>query len=169
MHLNPPLSKVWARRGEPARVPAAGRDEKVVVFGGWDYRADRLIWHTAEHKNSGQFLGLLERILQESPAGQQWVLVMDNAPYHRSNKVKEFLAAQSERLEPFWLPSYSPELNLIERVWLYLKENVTNNYFFGQLQVLLQATEQACAQLSSSAETILHVEFKTGKNLPQAA
>lgn len=150
-------------------MPAAGDDKKVAVFGAWDYRTDRLIWHIGKRKNSGQFLAFLEEILRQSPEGLGSVLVMDNAGYHRANKVQGFLAERAEQLEPFWLPPYSPELNLIERVWLYLKENVTNNYFFGQLDELLAATQEACKQLAAPDEGILRINFKTGKNLHKAA
>ena len=53
---------------------------------------------------------------------------MDNAKYHFSEPVKEFL--KTSRVNPIFLPSYSPELNLIERLWKVLKKHVLNNKYY---------------------------------------
>lgn len=169
VHLNAPLTKVWARRGKPARVPSAGDDKKAAVFGAWSFATDRFSWRISERKNSQEFLTFLEQFLAQKPAEQQLLMVMDNAGYHRAKRIKEFLGENEGRLEVFWLPPYSPELNLIERVWEYLKENVTNNYFFGKLDSLLRATEEACRMLSSPGEKLLQINFRTGKSLAKAA
>ncbi|MFP4029436.1 MAG: transposase, partial [Candidatus Brocadiia bacterium] len=67
------------------------------------------------------------------------------------------------------LPPYSPELNLIEYVWGYLKEKVTNNYYFGEMDHLLRALKKACRQLAAPESKILSVDFKTHNYLPEAA
>jgi len=46
-------------------------------------------------------------------------LVMDNARYQRCNVVREF--AESLNIELLFLPSYSPNLNLTERFWKFVK------------------------------------------------
>ena len=176
VHLNPPLTKVWARRarrtaqrGEPARVPAAGNNEKRAVFGAWSYSSEHFSWQMSERKNSEAFLNFLEQLIAEEPQGRRLVLVMDNAGYHRARKVESFLAEHAAQLEPFWLPPYSPELNLIEYAWGYLKETATNNYFFGAVERLESAVAQACRQLNSSPDSPIQLHFRTPKDLRQAA
>lgn len=169
MHLNPPLTKIWTRRGEPARIPAAGDDKKLVVFGAWNHRTERLGWMISESKDSASFIGFLRQLLEHNDPSRHLILVMDNAGYHRANRVKGFLQQQVHRLEPFWLPTYSPELNRIEYVWGYLKQKATNNYFFGQIEALRAAVAQACAELNSSKASPIQVHFKTAQHLPQAA
>lgn len=169
MHLNPPLTKVWARRGEPARVPAAGDDKKRAVFGAWDYRSERFHWRITERKNSEAFLEFLGQLLSEGPQRQRLVVVMDNAGYHRAKKVERFLAEHAGRLEAWWLPPYSPELNLIEYAWGYLKETATNNYFFGEVEQMEAAVAQACRQLNSSPDSPIQLHFRPVANLCKAA
>lgn len=169
VHLNPPLTKVWAKRGEPARVPAAGDDKKRVVFGGWNYRSERLSWQISERKDSEAFLSFLDQLIAQKAPERRLVLVMDNASYHRANRVQRFLAEHAEELEPFWLPSYSPELNLIEYAWGYLKETATNNYFFGTVAQMENAVAQACRQLNSSPDSPIQLHFRTLENFRQAA
>ena len=169
VHLNPPLTKVWAKRGEPARVPAAGTNQKRVVFGAWNYRSERFSWQIDEKKNSQSFLAFLRQLLAERLPERRLVLVMDNAGYHKAGRVQEFLLEQAHRLEPFWLPAYSPELNQIEYVWGYLKQKATNNYFFGQIEALRAAVAGACAELNSSKDSPIQVHFRTAQHLRQAA
>ena len=44
------------------------------------------------------------------------MIVLDNAPIHRSKAFEKKIAEWSQKkLKIFWLPTYSPQLNLIER------------------------------------------------------
>lgn len=48
-------------------------------------------------------------------------LILDGHPVHRSGKVQEFVASTNGRLQLFFLPPYSPELNPDEQVWAEVK------------------------------------------------
>ncbi len=49
-------------------------------------------------------------------------VVMDKASFHRSKKIQDKINEwQQKNLEIFWLPSYSPQLNLIEILWRFMK------------------------------------------------
>ena len=55
-------------------------------------------------------------------------LVMDNARYQRCNVVREF--AESLDIELLFLPSYSPNLNLIERFWKFVKNQCLYSKYY---------------------------------------
>ena len=65
------------------------------------------------------------------------VLVMDNAPYHRSRAVEAMLSLYAHRVLVFWLPPYCPTLNPIERFWRHLKDVATANCLFRSVDELL--------------------------------
>jgi len=69
------------------------------------------------------FLGHLLRHL----AGKLLV-VWDGLPAHRGRVVKEFVAAQHERLATEQLPAYAPELNPVEYIWGYWKHHELPNF-----------------------------------------
>jgi transposase len=47
---------------------------------------------------------------------------MDQATIHTSDKIMEKIEEWKEKnLEIFWLPAYSPKLNLIEILWKFIK------------------------------------------------
>ena len=55
-------------------------------------------------------------------------LILDQAPYHRADKVVQEAKKLAIHLQ--YLPPYSPNLNPIERLWKVMNERVRNNRFF---------------------------------------
>jgi transposase len=60
------------------------------------------------------------------------VLVIDNAPWHRGKPIDAALA-ENPHLEFKRLPSYSPQLNPVERFWKKLRRRATHNRLFDTL------------------------------------
>ena len=71
--------------------------------------------------NAGVFIDFLKRIIQSTD--RKVFLIVDGHPTHKAKKVKKFVESVSDRLELFFLPPYSPELNPDEFVWSDLKNN----------------------------------------------
>ncbi len=139
VHRHPRLAKVWRRRGGVLRVPAAGEDKKFVVYGGLDYATGRVVWYTDASKNGATFVRFLDQLAEAFPDGQV-VVVLDNVGYHNSHEVRRWWVAHHDRIRPLWLPAYSPELNLIERVWRHLKDKLSNHRWWADLPALERAT-----------------------------
>ena len=70
------------------------------------------------------------------------MLVVDNFIIHRSHKTRQALEAYADRLCVVALPTYSPHLNVIERLWKQLRRTVTHNHLFKSIAELLAAVEQ---------------------------
>ncbi|AKT38714.1 transposase [Chondromyces crocatus] len=66
------------------------------------------------------------------------VLTIDNAPWHRGKPIQEVLA-QFPHLELYRLPSYSPQLNCVERLWKLLRRRATHNRLFEHLAEMAHA------------------------------
>jgi transposase len=60
------------------------------------------------------------------------VVLIDNAPWHRGKVIDEALR-DNPHLEFYRLPSYSPQLNPIERFWKKLRRRATHNRLFDTL------------------------------------
>jgi transposase len=69
---------------------------------------------------------ILERL------GEEGVLVMDNAGWHKSHDLN-----MPANITPLFLPPYSPELNPVERLWAYLKSHFLSNTAHADYQALL--------------------------------
>ncbi len=56
-------------------------------------------------------------------------MILDNAKIHHAKLLKDVLDA-NPRLHLEFLPPYSPNLNIIEELWGWMKNSVINNVFF---------------------------------------
>jgi transposase len=68
------------------------------------------------------------RKLAKKHAGQKIKIVLDKAAYQRCKKVTTI--AESLNIELLFLPTYSPNLNLIERYWKFLKKQCLYNHYY---------------------------------------
>ena len=58
--------------------------------------------------------------------------VLDNAKYHYTTMIREFVEKYPEIILNF-LPPYSPELNAIKRVWKIIRKMRTHNRYFPSI------------------------------------
>lgn len=134
------------------RIAAAGKDQRRAVFGAFDYASGELAWQLQVHKDGAGFAAFLERIAQTWPE-DDLVLVMDNVSYHRSQTMREWWAAQNGRMVPCWLPAYAPNLNLIERVWRFLKQKLACHRFWADVVGLELAAGTLLGQIEAHFHT----------------
>jgi transposase len=71
--------------------------------------------------NAAVFIEFLKRLL--CGAQRKIFLIVDGHPTHRARKTKQFVASTEGKLELFFLPPYSPELNPDEHVWNHVKNH----------------------------------------------
>jgi transposase len=129
------------------KVPAAGEDRKFAVLGAVDYASGQVIWQTSGRKGEAAFAAFLDHLARSLPAGEPAVVVLDNVGYHKSHALRDAWRRLSDRLQPFFLPAYAPQLNLIERLWRYLKANLACHRWWNDLDHLMQATATLLAGL----------------------
>ena len=95
---------------------------------------------------SEQVMRLIDKLLIEYP-NQAIVMVMDNASYQRCNAVKNYAALCGVQL--VYLPTYSPNLNLIERVWKFVKSEVLNAAYIGTFDEFCSIIDNCLRELPS--------------------
>ena len=72
-------------------------------------------------------LDMLELLRKRQPEGNIYI-VLDNAGYYQANRVKAY--AKGLGITLLYLPPYSPNLNIIERLWNYFQKNVMHNRYY---------------------------------------
>lgn len=95
----------------------------------------------------------LVRKLGETYPGEEITLVMDNASYQRNKKV--FAAAEQCGIELLFLPAYSPNLNLIERVWRLVKGRCLRNKYFDDFSNFMTTIDEFIDSLSGDNRSCL--------------
>lgn len=168
VHLHPTLTKVWTLKGTRAVVPAAGANKRLCIYGAFNYRTGQVHYMTDPKKNAECFAQFLSQLLSAN-LDRFLVLVLDNASYHQTGEILDILTEHEDHVFVVWLPKYSPELNLIDGLWGYLKGSALNNYFYGNIGSLEMAVDEAFEELQQHPETALSLAYKTYKNLCKTA
>lgn len=138
VHLNPKIGSCWMVRGEQAEVVTPGNNEKRHLAGSLHWRTGRLILSAAgKRRNSELFLEHLDDLRRSLRCYRVIHVVCDNASFHDSRAVRNYLARWGERIVLHFLPKYAPETNPIERVWWHLHETLTRNHRCQSLDDLL--------------------------------
>lgn len=76
------------------------------------------------------------------------VVVLDNASIHRAKKVTKLLECWQKRgLYIFFLPPYSPQLNIAERLWKEIKEGWIKPTDYNDPDTLFYALNRICANI----------------------
>jgi transposase len=94
-------------------------------------------------------------------------LVLDNARYQRCRLVEELASALN--IELLFLPSYSPNLNLIERLWKFVKKAALNSRYHGSFTAFQGAIDQCLEELPTTHQqqisTLMTTAFQTFGNV----
>lgn len=88
--------------------------------------------------NSESTIRLLNAISQKQKHGKAY-LILDNASHHHAKIVRGWLL-HHPRFKLIFLPPYSPNLNLIERLWKFFHKQITNNHYFETFEEFKEAT-----------------------------
>lgn len=96
------------------------------------------------------FLREFSRTLEENV---QAVMVWDGAGYHSGSGKLQI----PDNISLIDLPAYSPELNPIERLWLYLKDHYWSNRIYQDMDELFEAATHAWAQACLNEELMKSV------------
>ena len=162
LHLLPGITGCWTKRGSQRKVPTPGVNQKRYGFGAVNAITGTITRLIRERKNSDSFCALLEAIVAHYCPGETWdgpkvVLVVDNFSIHRSKATTRVLERYADRLVLCELPTYAPQLNVIELLWKYLRRKVTHNHLFLSVAALVAAVEQFFAELDRRPATVLSV------------
>jgi hypothetical protein len=82
-------------------------------------------------------------------------MVLDNAKIHHVKIIQPFLREQEERLALVLLPPYLLNLDLIKRIWDWLKDSVIDNQFHLTRKELRESIVSFLEYLSEFPEKVL--------------
>jgi transposase len=134
-HLLAVIRSMWMRRGRQTRVATPPSNGHTTLFGALNVQTGVFSWQPYGKALSAHFLAFLSYLLKEAYPEGDVLLVVDNASYHRSRAVVEWLK-EHPRLLLLFLPTRRPDLNPVEHIWGELKDAVSANRSFGSLDVL---------------------------------
>ena len=109
---------------------------------------------------------LLRKLSARSTPERPISVILDNARYQRCTLVQEL--AHELRIDLLFLPTYSPNLNLIERLWKFVKKRCLYGRYHATFDDFTAAIQLCLAQTQTihfeALQTLLTPHFQTFKN-----
>jgi transposase len=106
--------------------------------------------------------------LAKAHVGIPLTIILDNARYQRCTLVQ--MVADSLGIELLYLPTYSPNLNLIERFWKFVKKQCLYSKYYSDSesfqQSIVTCIEQAPSTHKKAVESVLTLRFQTFHKVP---
>jgi transposase len=118
----------WIKKGQTKHLKTNNGRKRTNINGALNLKTKELLYVEDERINSQTMIALLLLILEKQKKGKIHI-VLDNARYYHSQIVKDFLK-EHPRIVLKFMPPYSPNLNIIERLWKILKKKVVHNKFY---------------------------------------
>ena len=139
LHWCPNVGQTYTEVGQQVKVDTPGYDNPwLALFGSLAFPSGEGVYSIHEHKRHQELIYHLQLLMNMYPDYYLFA-VSDNASAHTTPKVTSFCEEHCDHIEMVFLPTYSPHLNLIERLWRVLRHQVTRNQFFESLDALATA------------------------------
>ena len=118
----------WIKKGKEKEVRSNTGRERININGAYSPDDGDIIVRKDETINSQSTIELFKMVEEKNPNISKIFAISDNAKYYSAKIVKEYL--ETSKIFLIHLPSYSPNLNLIERLWKFFKKKVMYNRYY---------------------------------------
>jgi len=148
------LSYSWSKVGCQPLVYSSGNRRSYKTFGAIDFWTGRFVYQCEENSlNTETYISFLQKLMREFDG--KIIVIQDNAGYHRSKDLKDFVLLNSERIKLYQLPPYSPDFNPIEKLWKKVKRAGTHMKHFPTYEHLKACVDYILAEFANKPEEIL--------------
>ncbi len=143
-------------------LPTPSGRQRFNVLGALHAITREVITVTNDTYINGESVVTLLKRLAERFTDHPITIVLDNARYQRNR----YVMAEADRLGITlrWLPSYSPNLNLIERLWKFVKAECLHGHSYATFAPVKQAIEECLDQTQDrhrkKLKTLLTLKFQ---------
>jgi len=119
----------WIKKGKQQELKSNTGRQRLNIHGAMNAETfETTIVASEAPVNTESTLNLFEHLQNLYPLAALIYVILDNAKYHFSKEVQEWV--KNSRIKLIFLPAYSPELNLIERLWKIFKKHVLQNKYY---------------------------------------
>jgi transposase len=134
----------WSPRGQTPIVKATGARFSLNMLSAVNALGHFRFMTVEGRVNATVFRDFLKRLI--TGMERKIFLIVDGHPTHKAKLVRSFVATHQDRIELFFLPPYSPELNPDELAWAHVKTKVAKKTAQTK-EELKAAVERALRQL----------------------
>ena len=149
------ITRRWARRGTRPAAPHDQRTASTYTFGAvcpWEGKGAALV---PPHRHTEAMNLHLAEIAAAVAPGAHAVLLLDRAGWHTSDKP---VVPANITLVP--LPPRCPELNVMENVWQFMRDNWLSNRIFQSYEAIVDHCCQAWNRLTDQPWRIMSIGLR---------
>lgn len=132
----------WGTKGQTPIVKATGKRYSMNMLSAVNALGHFRFMTVEGRVNGAVFRDFLERLI--AGMDRKIFLIVDGHPSHKAKLVKQFVKENHKRIELFFLPPYSPELNPDELAWAHVKAKIA------------KATTQTKDEMKSMIGRVMH-------------
>jgi transposase len=160
-------TKYEVEKGAELEQPTVSGRDRVNING--LVNAKDVIALDCERINAQATKELYQLALEKHPEAEKIYIISDNARYYKNKELTQWI--NGTRIIQIFLPPYSPNLNLIERLWRFLRKKVINTEFYRTKELFRKAINdffkntcaeqrRSIAKYRSELETLLTLNFR---------
>jgi transposase len=152
----------WIEKGTELEQPTVSGRDRVNINGLLNAKdVTDVISVDCERVNAQSTKEMYRLALEKHPGAEKIYIISDNAKYYKNKELTEWV--KGTKIIQIFLPAYSPNLNLIERLWRFLRKKVINTEFCRTKELFRQAIDKFFKNISkykSELETLLTLKFR---------
>ena len=153
----------WIYKGEEKQLKSNSGRQRLNLNGVIDIDTLDITVTMPATVNAQSMIELGKKVLKKYQGTKTIYWIVDNAKYHRAKIFKAWLKAHP-RIKILFLPSYSPNLNLMERLWKFFNEKVRCNKYFEKFSEFVGKAKEFFrrrAKFKAELRTRLAENFQT--------
>ena len=146
------ITRRWARQGTRPSAPSDQRTKSAYIFGAICPARGVGAGLVLPRCNTQAMQWHLEEISSQVAPGGHGVLILDQAGWHTTKKL-----AVPENITLLHLPPRSPELNPVENIWQFMRDNWLSNRIFQSYEQIIALCCEAWNKLIDQPWTIMSI------------
>jgi transposase len=127
------IQRIWFFKGKQRIIPTLEKHKGVKLLGNPNYDPGHRDCQADDNYEAEVFFNFLRNVLMLYPF-DNITIILYNSRIHHAKLLKPLLQKHRERLNLVFLPPYSPNLNLIEGLWRWMKSEIINNIFYDSVK-----------------------------------
>ena len=152
----------WIKKGYEKEIKSNSGRQRLNINGALDVTTYKVTMTMEETLNAFTILSLFKKLRKVYCKAGKLYIICDNAGYYKAAQVQ--IEVKKLNIELVFLPPYSPNLNLIERLWKFFRKKVMYNQYYEKFSDFKNATEDffngGMKKYKSELRTLLTENFQ---------
>jgi len=152
----------WIEKGTELEQPTVSGRDRVNINGLINAKdVTDVITVDCQSVNAQSTKEIYQLALEKHPESDKIYIISDNAKYYKNRELTEWI--KGTKIIQVFLPPYSPNLNLIERLWRFLRKKVINTEFYRTKELFREAIRNFFKDIGkyrTELETLLTLNFR---------